>query len=149
MSPGHCSCVRSCLRAAPATPSDDCREWPTRWQELLRNLRSTSGRWHSSRTPCVKRSDGCKSRLQRAPDRAEAHEKLGLAIFLNGDPLTARPYLERACRLDPGSASAHLNLAAIYAELGRFAEARSQALEALRLDPTETRAAGLLKALPK
>jgi tetratricopeptide (TPR) repeat protein len=87
--------------------------------------------------------------VNRAPDRAEAHEKLGLAIFLNGDPPTARPYLERACRLDPGSASAHLNLAAVYAELGRFPEARSQALEALRLDPAETRAEDLLKALPK
>ena len=87
--------------------------------------------------------------VQHAPDRAEAQEKLGLAIFLNGDPPTARPYLERACTLDPGSASAHLNLAAIYAELGRFAEARSQALEALRLDPTEARAVALLKALPK
>jgi tetratricopeptide (TPR) repeat protein len=87
--------------------------------------------------------------VERAPDRAEAHEKLGLAIFLNGDPPAARPYLERACRLDPGSASAHLNLAVVYAELGRFPEARSEALEALRLDPAETRAAGLLKALPK
>ena len=87
--------------------------------------------------------------VERAPDRAEAHEKLGLAIFLNGAPHTARPYLERACRLDPGSASARLNLAAVYAELGRFPEARSQALEALRLDPAEARAAGLLKSLPK
>ena len=87
--------------------------------------------------------------VQRAPDRAEAHEKLGVAIFLNGDPPTARPYLERACRLDPGSASAHLNLAAVYAELGQFPEARREALEALRLDPAETRAAALLEALPK
>ena len=87
--------------------------------------------------------------VKRAPDRAEAHEKLGLAIFLNGDPPTARPYLERACHLDPGSASAHLNLAAVYAELGMFPEARSQAMEALRLDPAEPRATGLLKALPK
>lgn len=87
--------------------------------------------------------------VERAPGRAEAHEKLGLAIFLNGDPPAARPYLERACSLDPGSASAHLNLAAVYAELGRFAEARSQAQEALRLDPAETRAVGLLRALPK
>jgi tetratricopeptide (TPR) repeat protein len=87
--------------------------------------------------------------VKRAPDRAEAHEKLGLAIFLSGDPHTARPYLERACYLDPGSASAHLNLAAVYAELGKFPEARAQALEALRLDPAEPRAAGLLKALPK
>jgi tetratricopeptide (TPR) repeat protein len=85
----------------------------------------------------------------RAPDRAEAHEKLGLAIFLNGDPHTARPYLERACRLDPRSASAHLNVAAVYAELGMFPEARRMALEALRLDPAESRAATLLAALPK
>jgi tetratricopeptide (TPR) repeat protein len=89
-----------------------------------------------------------KLAVKLAPDRAEAHEKLGVAIFLNGDPHTARPYLEHACRLDPGRASARLNLAAVYAELGRFSEARTQALEALRLDPTETRAPGLLKALP-
>ena len=87
--------------------------------------------------------------VQRAPDRAEAHEKLGVAIFLNGDPPAARPYLERACRLDPGSASAHLNLAAVYAELGLFPQARREALEALRLDPAEARAAALLKALSK
>jgi tetratricopeptide (TPR) repeat protein len=87
--------------------------------------------------------------VQRAPDRAEAHEKLGVAIFLNGDPPTARPHLERACQLDPASASARLNLAAVYAEVGRFADARIQALEALRLDPSEARAAALLKALPK
>ena len=87
--------------------------------------------------------------VERAPDSAEANEKLGVALFLNGSPPTARPYLERACRLDPGSASARLNLAAVYAELGSVAEARIQALEALRLDPAETRAAALLKALPK
>jgi tetratricopeptide (TPR) repeat protein len=87
--------------------------------------------------------------VQRAPDRAEAQEKLGVAFFLAGDPPTARPYLERACQLDPGSASARLNLAAIYAELRMFSEARIQALEALRLDPAEARATALLKALPK
>jgi tetratricopeptide (TPR) repeat protein len=87
--------------------------------------------------------------LEKAPDRAEAHEKLGLAIFLSGDPLAARPYLEHASRLAPASASAHLNLAAVYAELGRFPEARREVLEALRLDPTEMRAAQLLNALPK
>jgi tetratricopeptide (TPR) repeat protein len=84
-----------------------------------------------------------------APNRAEAHEKLGLALFLTGDPLAARPHLERACHLDPASASAQLNLAVVFAELGRFAEARGRAQEALRLDPAETRAARLLEALPK
>jgi tetratricopeptide (TPR) repeat protein len=87
--------------------------------------------------------------LERAPERAEAHEKLGLAIFLSGDPLTARGYLDGATRLDPRSASAHLNLAVVYAELGRFPEAITHAREALRLDPSEGRAAALLKALPK
>jgi tetratricopeptide (TPR) repeat protein len=87
--------------------------------------------------------------VERAPDRAEAQEKLGVAFFLAGDPPTARPYLERACQLDPGSASAHLNLAAVYAELGLFSAAREQAMVALSLDPSEARAAALLKALPK
>lgn len=87
--------------------------------------------------------------VARSPDRAEAHEKLGLAIFLQGDPRAALPHLERACRLDPARASAFLNLAVLYAELGRFADARSRAAEALRLDPSEPRAADLLKALPK
>ena len=87
--------------------------------------------------------------VQRAPDRAEALEKLGLAIFLQGDPRSAVPHLERARSLDPASASAHLNLAVLYAELGRLAEARAMASEALRLDPAERRAADLLRALPR
>jgi tetratricopeptide (TPR) repeat protein len=87
--------------------------------------------------------------VERAPGRAEAHEKLGLAIFLRGDPKAALPYLERARQLDPSSASAHLNLAVVCAELRLFAAARSSAAEALRLDPGEPRAAALLKALPK
>lgn len=87
--------------------------------------------------------------VERAPDSAEAHEKLGLAIFLQGDPKTALSHLERARRLDPASASVHLNLAVAYAQLGSFAAARSLAAEALRLDPSEPRAAALLKALPR
>jgi len=87
--------------------------------------------------------------VQRAPDSAEANEKLGAAFFLSGNPPAARPYLERASRLDPARASARLNLAAVYAELRMFSEARIQALESLRLDPSEPRAAALLKALPK
>jgi tetratricopeptide (TPR) repeat protein len=87
--------------------------------------------------------------VERAPARAEAQEKLGVAIFLRGDPKTALPHLERARHLDPTSASAHLNLAVVYAELGMFAAARSLTAEALRLDPGEPRAAALLKALPK
>ena len=83
------------------------------------------------------------------PDNAEAHEKLGLALFLTGDPQGAVQPLERACALDPRSASAHLNLAAVYAALGRFDDARQRANEAGRLDPAEPRVKALLNALPR
>jgi tetratricopeptide (TPR) repeat protein len=87
--------------------------------------------------------------VRLAPERAEAHEKLGVAFLLAGDGPTARPYLEKACQLDPKSASAHLNLAAVYAELRLYSAAKEEAMLALSLDPSETRAADLLKALPK
>lgn len=87
--------------------------------------------------------------IEQAPERAEAHEKLGLAILLQGDPRSAVAHLERAVLLEPGLASAHLNLAVVLAELGRFTEARGHAAEARRLDPSEPRAAELLKALPQ
>ena len=84
----------------------------------------------------------------RAPERAEALEKLGLSLFLQQRAIDALPLLEHACQVDPASASAHLNLAAVYADLRRFTEARREAEEALRLDPSEPRARELLKALP-
>ena len=87
--------------------------------------------------------------VERAPARAEAHEKLGLALFLRGDPQTALPHLERARQLDRKSPSAALNLAVVYAELGMFAAARTTAAEAIHLDPGEPRATALLQALPK
>lgn len=83
------------------------------------------------------------------PESAEAHEKLGLALFLTGDARSAAPALERACDLDRRSASAHLNLAAVYAALGRFDDARRLAAEARRLDPAEPRVKALLDALPR
>jgi tetratricopeptide (TPR) repeat protein len=84
----------------------------------------------------------------RAPQRAEAVEKLGLSFFLQHRALEALPLLEQACRLAPTSASAHLNLAAVYADLRRFTDARQQAEATLRLEPSEVRAHELLKALP-
>lgn len=87
--------------------------------------------------------------VSRSPNRSEAHEKLGLAFLLGGDAAGSVPHLERSRDLDPGSASAHLNLAAAYASVGRFAEARRLANDARRLDPAEPRAAALLDALPK
>ena len=50
-------------------------------------------------------------------------------------------------QLDPESASAQLNLAVAYAQLGRHGEARTHAEQALRLRPDYAQAQGLLDAL--
>ena len=81
------------------------------------------------------------------PARAEAHEKLGVALLLQARVSEAIGPLESARRLDPASASARLNLAVAYADAGREDEARAEAREAARLDPSEPRAAALLRAL--
>ena len=57
--------------------------------------------------------------------------------------------MEAACRLDPSSASARLNLAILYAEAGRTSDARALAAEALRLRPDYQQARQLLQALGK
>jgi Flp pilus assembly protein TadD len=117
-----------------ATPADTALDFGT--LALERGATSEAIRW-------------LRLAVEYGPDRAEAQEKLGLAIFLTGDAATARRHLERASQLDPQSASAHLNLAVVYGELGLSSDARREAREALRLDPTEKRAASLLEALSK
>lgn len=86
--------------------------------------------------------------VAREPGRAEAQEKLAVALVMLGRAEDALAPIETACRLDPARASARLNLAVVYAQLGRVDEARVQGREALRLDPSEPRAAALLEALP-
>jgi Flp pilus assembly protein TadD len=68
--------------------------------------------------------------------------------------MTARGNLEeavaafqRATRLSPDRASAHLNLAVAYAQSGHRREARDEARRALALDPSYQRAKHLLAAL--
>lgn len=81
------------------------------------------------------------------PARAEAHEKLGVALLLQARVADAIVSLETACGLDPASASARLNLAVTYARAGRVEDARKQAREAARLDPGEPRIVALLREL--
>jgi len=85
----------------------------------------------------------------REPDSAEAQEKLAVALVLQRRAGEALAPIERACRLAPSSASARLNLAIVYAQLGRFDDARAAARESARLDSSEPRAAALLQALPR
>jgi tetratricopeptide (TPR) repeat protein len=87
--------------------------------------------------------------VARAPGSAEARERLGLALALQGHGGDALAELEEACRLDPARASAHLNLAVVMAQEGRLADARAHAREALRLQPDYPQARGLLSELDR
>jgi tetratricopeptide (TPR) repeat protein len=83
-----------------------------------------------------------------APSVARARETLGLVLARLGRVDEAIVELEVACRLDSGSASAHLNLAVLLAESSRMAEARARAEQALRIQPDYDRARQFLAALP-
>jgi tetratricopeptide (TPR) repeat protein len=85
--------------------------------------------------------------VERWPESADAHEKLGLALAWQGRRDEAAAQLETACRLDPTLASAQLNLAVVLAQQGRLGEARARATEALRLRPSYPQALALLRDL--
>jgi len=84
-----------------------------------------------------------------APQQADPRERFGVMLAMTGDIKGAVRQLERAVAVDPRDASARLNLAVAYSRAGRFSDARSQASEALRLDPSYEKAKNLLSAIPK
>jgi Flp pilus assembly protein TadD len=87
--------------------------------------------------------------VAREPQSAEARERLGLALALQGRRADALAELGEACRLDAGRASAQLNLAVVLAQEGRLADARAHVREALRLQPDYPQARGLLAELDR
>jgi tetratricopeptide (TPR) repeat protein len=82
------------------------------------------------------------------PDQPEAFAKLGATLLLSNRAQEAVSPLETAVRLEPQNAGAHRNLAVAYANCGRYAEARAQGVEALRLDPNDAQLQAFLKSLP-
>jgi tetratricopeptide (TPR) repeat protein len=84
-----------------------------------------------------------------APQRADPRERYGVMLAITGDLEEAVRQLERAVAVDARDASARLNLAVAYSRVGRYTDARTQAMESLRLDPSYEKAKNLLSALPK
>ena len=94
-------------------PSGDCRGCPTRlrgtfWEEVGARLRDAGARGSAA----SRRSDGCKLRWRARPigprrTRSWAWRSSCTAILHSRFPISSAP-----ADLDPGSASAHLNLAA-------------------------------------
>src|SRR5262249_35281416 len=91
------------------------------------------------------------SRVGRAEEALEAAEQalrrkpsfavdwylatVGIAYALAGRPEQALAPLQRFLSRYPNVLKAHLTLAAVYSELGREAEARTEAADVLRLNP--------------
>ena len=82
-----------------------------------------------------------------APRASKPRQDLGLALALMGRYRDAIAEFEQSVALDASDPAAHLNLAVAYAELGRTADARIHAQEALRLKPDYDRARQFLAVL--
>jgi tetratricopeptide (TPR) repeat protein len=79
----------------------------------------------------------------------DALTQAGLDLTAGGNLDEAVAAFQRATRVSPTKASAHLNLAVAFAQRGRTGEAREEALRALELDPGYQRAKDLLAALDR
>jgi adenylate cyclase len=74
--------------------------------------------------------------LRRKPLVADQHlNSVGAAYYLAGRPEEASAPLKQFLARYPNVLGAHLTLAAVYSDLGREAEARTEAAEVLRLNP--------------
>jgi tetratricopeptide (TPR) repeat protein len=80
---------------------------------------------------------------------ARASGALGVVLAQRNQDADALRLLEEAARLAPESAPAQLNLAVQYARMQRYAEARSAAERALKVDPRYERAREFLKVIAK
>src|SRR5688572_19802477 len=78
---------------------------------------------------------------------AREYEKAGLALVTSGRLEDAIKALTRARSTDPKSPTIRLNLGVAYAAAGRMDDARWEAKEALKLDPTYDRARDFLQTI--
>jgi VWFA-related protein len=70
-----------------------------------------------------------------APDLAEVHHNLGLALGKKGDKARAEAEFRRATELKPGLADAHRALSVLLYEAGKRDEALAEAAKAAEADP--------------
>jgi adenylate cyclase len=73
--------------------------------------------------------------LRRNPSGG-MYGNIGTAYYLAGQPEKAITSLKQFLTYHPNILGAHLTLAAVYSELGKEAEARAEAAEVLRINPT-------------
>ncbi|NQV53117.1 MAG: tetratricopeptide repeat protein [Flavobacteriales bacterium] len=85
--------------------------------------------------------------IEREPSRARGPLKLGMAYGISGDQAQAEAYFNRAIRIEPRNAEAHLNLGLLYLNTQRPDLAGESLRNALALDPNLEQARQLLDRL--
>jgi tetratricopeptide (TPR) repeat protein len=84
--------------------------------------------------------------VEMRPDRADAHQQLGLNLLILEKFVEAARELGEAARLDPRDSDSLSHLAYCELKIGRPADARAHALAALALNPEDQLAKGIIRA---
>lgn len=79
--------------------------------------------------------EGLQHRLRFDPNDAEALTRLGMILWQEGKPASAREHLDHAAQARPDLPEVHYNRGVFLRFTGQFAEARDALTTALRLDP--------------
>ncbi len=89
------------------------------------------------------------TRAAAASNDAKDYERLGLSWAVLGRNPEAIAAFSNAVERDPRSATIRLNYAVAWASVGRYADARREGENALKLNPAYERAKEFLRSLPK
>lgn len=106
-----------------------------------------AGAYHATRRDAEARASLASIAVTPAMDEAGLIE-LGRSAVDLGDAVLAERFFRAAVGRSPDAPTPRVYLAAALAEQGRFAEARQQAREALRLEPASAQARDLIARLP-
>lgn len=88
--------------------------------------------------------------LKEDPENAAAHAAMARMYLAKADPKSAEPHAAKAAAGNAGNAGAHLQMAKVYDQTGRDAEAAASYTTAWGLDPDDARLGlGLGKSLLK
>ena len=88
-----------------------------------------------------------RKEVKMFPDQGLGHFQLAMTLIRVHDLQAAQPEMERAAETLPQSVQVHYELARLYFNLGRMADAKKTALETLRLQPKHYEANLMLGAI--
>jgi tetratricopeptide (TPR) repeat protein len=106
---------------------------PGATERLDRQFQAAVAQYESGRLP--EAAATLEALLHEVPESFEVHELLGMVYAAQSQGAKASTHLEKAVRLKPGSASARMNLAINFVQLGQLQPAEAEFKKALELEP--------------